>query len=448
MSIQLRPYQQRAIDDLRAAYQRGRRAPLLVAPTGSGKTTVAAWIIKSALDLGNTSLFCAGRVELVNQTAATLRRAGVPSIRVIQANRDEGPPDAPVTVASIDTLRACSELPQAKLLVLDEAHHGAARTWAGIWAGVRNSSPGARLLGLTATPERGDGRALELFDELVTGPTVAELTALGSLAPLRIWAPPSWLEAGKLALDPLTAYQQHAAGQRVVVFCGTVAHAREVLAQFTAAGISADIVTGTTPSKRRAAALLRFTAGELTALINCGVLTEGWDDPEIAFGIVARRIGHAGLWLQIAGRLLRAAPGKRHATLLDLAGNVHEHGPPDLPRSYSLTGRGIRPAAVRDAIRQCTGCGSVALAGPPSCPYCGTEYPLQQRAQPRITGAELRDVTGQAPAPRREYVVTIASKYRGTCAECGRGYARGDRIFWATLSKKAKHVDCRRSVAA
>src|SRR5687767_13457756 len=90
------------------------------------------------------------------------------------------------------------------------------------------------------------------------------------------------------------------------------------------AGFPADLVTGTTATGRRTDVVARFRAGELAALVNCGVLCEGWDDPECAVAIVARKIGPAGLWLQIGGRILRLAPGKLEATLLDLAGNVHE----------------------------------------------------------------------------------------------------------------------------
>jgi DNA repair protein RadD len=437
MTLELRDDQAKAVDDLRAAFKRGRKAPLLVAPTAFGKTVVGAWIIRSAIALGNEVLFCAGRVELIDQTVATLARSGVTDVRVIQADRDIGPASAPVTVASIDTLRAREITTQAKLLILDEAHHGAARTW----RAVTEKAPGAMLLGLSATPERGDGRALDLFDEVVLGPSVKQLTELGRLCRCRIWAPTEQQETGRLALDPVTAWRQYAGGRRAVVFCAKIEHATAVVATFVAAGISSALVTGTTPATRRADTLARFRTGAITALVNVGVLTEGWDDPECSVAIVARKVGKPGLWIQMGGRILRTAPQKEEATLIDLAGNVHEHGTLDMDREYSLSGRGIRPAVIKDAIRQCAACGSIALTGPAACIYCGAEYPIRAVLQPRITGAGLVDVTGR-PIVKREYLVVRTQTRSEPCASCRNPIRVGDKYRWATVARRATHIRC------
>src|SRR5690606_312471 len=188
-AVKLRDYQERAVRDLRAVYASGKRAPCLVMPTGGGKTPTAAEIVRLALAKGNRVLFAAGRIELLNQAVNKLSLAGISEVRVIQAENDNQIV-SPITVASIPTLasrRWIGQLPPADLVVLDEVHHvRAAKTWAPI-AGHYSQ---AKLLGLTATPARGDGLGLgEILDSIVVGATIQELTPK-YLVPCRVLAPP------------------------------------------------------------------------------------------------------------------------------------------------------------------------------------------------------------------------------------------------------------------
>ncbi len=207
--MKLREYQERAITDLRAAYTAGRRAPCLVLPTGGGKTIVAAEIIRSATARGRRVLFMAHRSELIDQTVSKLEMSGVTDVRMIRAAQDVGNPIAAVTVASVQTLtmpRWAGRLPRADLVVFDECHHVVADSWARLATAYSD----ALLMGMTATPQRSDGRPIgDIFDSIVVGATVAELTALGHLVPCRVWAPPMTLDTAELALSPVEAYQQH-----------------------------------------------------------------------------------------------------------------------------------------------------------------------------------------------------------------------------------------------
>jgi DNA repair protein RadD len=433
MSV-LRPYQLRAIAALRASYASGHRAPMLVAPTGAGKTLIAAEIIRSAAARGNRTLFVAPRRELIRQTAAKLSDAGVADPRIIVAADDLGSRDATVTIGSIQTLtleRWRSVLPPADLLICDEAHHMAADGW----SALARAYPHARILGLTATPERADGRPMgDIFDDIVVAATVRELTDLGHLAPARFWAPPSLLESGELAMDPLAAYRQHGAGQSTVIFCATVDHAERICASI---GDGAATVSGRTSETARDSALARFAVGELRVLCSVGVLTEGWDAPIASVAILARRFGHAGLFLQVVGRVLRPHPDKIQATIIDLCGSVHEHGTPDMEREYSLIGKAI---VRKDSITQCKTCGSVFLAGPATCPYCGVARPLAPASIPQDTGVGVAPL--EPPKPKREFFVRMVSKRHGQCAACKRAIAPGDAILWATLAKTATHTMC------
>lgn len=446
VTLTLRPYQDTAIAKLRASYQSGHRAPLLVAPTGAGKTIIGSYIIQAATQLVNRSLFVAPRRELIGQTVRKLAEAGVWDVRVIQAANDTGRPDAPVIVGSIQTLtmaRWLPRLPQADLVIADEAHHMAADQW-GKLAGAY---PRARWLGLTATPERADGRPLgDVFDDLIVAATTRELTELGNLVPCRVYAPLNKLDAARVALDPVDAYAKHAGGQLAVVFCVTVEHAEQTAAAFNDGGVTAAVITGRTPAAQRDVTLQRFAGGDVRVLVNCGVLTEGWDCPPAAVAILARRFGHAGLFLQVIGRVLRPHPGKECATVVDLCGSVHEHGPPDMDREYSLTGKAIS-SVKRDAIRQCPSCGAVFLLGPTACPECGAVLPRKAAELPRSTGEGVVDIATLPAAARSSYTLSITAKFPGRCRACTGRIAPGEQIWWGK-GEKPRHVECPRAEAA
>lgn len=440
--MNLRAYQTRAIADLRSEYARGRRAPVLVLPTGAGKTVVAAEVIRSAVARGRRVLFLAHRVELVSQSVAKLESAGVTDLRIIQAAADLGSRSAPVAVASIPTLTKWDDrMPDADLVIFDECHHTVARTWSRI--AERYSA--ALLLGLTATPQRGDGRALgDIFDSMVVGSTVAELTALGHLVPCRAWSAADSLRYGQMAVSPVQAYRDRGNGP-AVVFCANVEHATRVADEFNAAGIGAAMVEGSMASQARRDALSAFATGRLTVVTNVHVLTEGWDCPSAATCILARKPQHDGTFLQMVGRVLRPAPGKTHATLIDLCGSVLDHGVPEQPREFSLEGKGI--TAKRDAIRQCVACGGVFLAGPTACPMCGFTAPAREIRLPVEIGGELVDLSTLPRLPPRAFTVAIVAKYPGRCRVCSGPIAAGESIYWAK-GEKARHAECPRRTAA
>lgn len=443
--ISLRDYQQESIVALRAAYARGRRAPILVSPTGSGKSRCCAAIVELTLARGRRSLVLAPRLEILDQLVREMAAAAIP-VRSIQAENDVGPADAPVTVASIWTLatpRWRDQLPPADLVAIDECHRVLGER---SYREVLNHYSNARLLGLTATPARSDGRGLsEVFDEIVVATTTAELTRRGFLVPCHILRPRG--DGKTLALPVVEAYQRHAADRLAIVFAASVAHARQLLVDFATAGVPSGLVTGTTPDDERAATMAAFSAGDLRVLINVACFVEGLDVPACSAAIFARKFEHIGPYLQAIGRVLRPAPGKRDALVLDLLGSSLKHGPPTLDPQYSLDGKGIRTPVVKDQIRQCLNCGSVSLAGPAACAYCGTEYPVRTAAPLTSDRRGLVALDGTplplAPAaPKREYVVSMTSKRGGTCARCGRAIRSGDQIFWATLARVARHQRC------
>lgn len=416
--MQLRGYQDRAIDALRSAFQSGAMAPLLCLPTGGGKTVILATIAAQAAARGRHVLILVHRRELIHQTASKLAWAGLDH-GVIAAGHPVT--DARVQVASVQTI--VRRLPRIawtpSLVIIDEAHHAAA----GSWRQILEHWPDAYRLGVTATPCRLDGRGLsEAFDQLVTGPSVADLVFWGFLSPARIYAPPVVADlsgvrrrAGDYANDQAAAamdrptvtgdaiahYQRLAAGQQAIAFCCNVAHAVSVCNAFKTAGIGAALLLGDTPDRDQVVA--QYAAGAVRVLVTVDVVSEGFDVPAASCAILLRPTQSLGLYLQQVGRVLRPSPGKDAALILDHVGNVTRHGFPDDPREWNLAEgivRGGRGTAA-PSVRTCPEC-FAAFKPAPICPVCGAQCaPIKSRKIQQLAG-ELRELKREEVRQRGE----------------------------------------------
>jgi DNA repair protein RadD len=377
----LRPYQSRAIAEWEAAPE---RAVCIVAPTGAGKSVLGRTIAAGAVHAGQRVLWLAHRIELLTQAvghlAATDTYAGI-----LAAGYDRDP-HAPVQCASVDTLLARpADRPPAELIVWDEAHHSVAETY----RTLLDSYPAARIVGLTATPQRQDGKPLgDIFSRLVIAAQYSELLSAGHIAPCRVFRPDENLK-GDLACQPLDAYRKCGNGERGFGFANSVTTAAQLADQFTADGIPSAAISGKTGTQERADILARFKSGALRFLWNMHVLTEGVDVPDASVCILARGVGHAGPYLQMVGRVLRTHPGKAQARLLDLSGASHTHGLPTSDREYALHGRAIRCA--EEPVRNCPACGCTYECSLDTCPECGHTPERQARQLPRIWNLELRE---------------------------------------------------------
>lgn len=364
--ISLRDYQHSAVAKVRDAMKDGARRVVLVLPTGSGKTRTGSAIVERAVLRRRRVVWLAHRTELIEQTAKSLHEHGLPVGVVAASSAWPIDASAPVQVCSVQTLLARDHRPPADLLVWDECHH--ASESAPTWAALLAAYPDVRTLGLSATPERGDGSGLApLFDRLVVGVTVRELTAQGHLVPCDVSRPTRLLKAGQLAREPLAAYQADSPGQQGFFFAKSVEEAQRYAAEFTAAGIRAVCIhAGTTPHDR-AVAIELFKQGVIRILANVYIFTEGTDLPMAQVCILARGASTAGIYLQMVGRVLRPHRGKKSATLIDLRGVSHIHLMPEDERLYSLQGKGICAAEVA----KCKVCSqALGLAGYPcACGY-------------------------------------------------------------------------------
>ncbi len=362
--MSLRPYQDALVAQVVEAFAQGAGSVCMQAGTGSGKTHTAAHIIQRAVRRGHRVLFLAHLDSLIEDTHERLECSRIPT-GFVQSGRVERP-DAPVQVASMATLHVRGVRPPADLIIIDECH----RVMGPSVRGIIGAYPDAALLGLTATPQRGDGQPLgDVFEQLVCGPSNRELTALGHLVECDVLCPAKGpLE--QLAERPVDAYTRETPGQRAIVFAADKAHATEVLEEFRAAGYSAELVVGETPRAERRLLRERLRSGDLQVLVGVAVFIEGWDVPEIECVILARGFGVTGPFLQAIGRGLRPAAGKARLTVIDLRGSVYMHGLPDEDRTWSITGTAVRRAEKLPAVMRCKTCS--ALFRPQArCPRCG-----------------------------------------------------------------------------
>ena len=423
----LRPYQSLAVDRVESAWQRGRRAPLLVAPTGSGKTIIAVEIIRRAVDRGQRVMFLAPRRELIDQAYDKLTASGFwPN--VVMAGDGRRSDFARVTIASVDTLHA-RRTPSGEysildpdLIVVDEAHLFVTP----LRGGMLDHWPSARLVGLTATPARKDGRALGLiFDELIEVATVADLTEAGFLVPGRYFSlgDPDLsrvrITAGDynakdlaaamnqptLVGDVVATWLSRAGGRRTVVFATSISHSAALAGEFCSHGVAAEHVDANTPTDERRATFDRFRAGETQVLTNCTLASYGFDLPELDCVVFARPTKSLVLYLQMLGRGLRPAPGKHHCLILDHAGVVRRFGFADEPRPWSLEGRvtdwreDARDRDIPEAarLRDCPECKAVFSGS--QCPECGW-YRKPKGVHIETLAGELIEIDGVRDSDR------------------------------------------------
>ena len=410
--MKLRPYQLDLISGARQALQQ-HRSVLLVAATGAGKTALTVAMMAGAAERGKRSMFCVHRDTLLTQTSRSLweqhLQHGLIASGKTMSTRQ------PVQVASVQTLvKRLDRVPAPDLIVIDEAHRAAAMTYRKIIAAY----PGAKIVGLTATPARTDGSGLDdIFDTMVIGPSVGDLIQQGYLSPYRIYAPAisadmtgirkrmgeydmtmieDMLDRPTITGDAVGHYKRLAAGKRCVVMCATISHAKHVCEAYRGAGIPAEHIDGDTPSAEREAILKRLETGETLILTSVELLIEGVDVPSIEVVQWLRPTASLIIWMQANGRGFRRADGKSELLILDHVGNSARHGLPDDPREWSLAGckqtgrKQSDPDEVK--IRQCDQCAGVYRAGLASCPYCQAPAPMLARKELEIIEDELREV--------------------------------------------------------
>jgi len=447
--MNLRPYQQQLITDIRFQYQLGKRSVLAVLPTGGGKTVCFSYIAEQAAIKGNRVCVLVHRAELLDQASKSMPMHH----GLIAANRSMDLSHA-VQLASVQTLaRRLHRLPRDffQLLIVDEAQH----TTAGTWKQVIEHFSSARLLGVTATPIRTDGRGLgENYQSMVCGPSAAWLTDNGFLADAVVLAPPGietrglrkrmgdfdmkqaegLLQEGQVMGDCLTHYKQHLSGQTAIAFCCSVAHAEAVAGLFQSNGVAAASIDGKMDALQRRGLLSSLGRGEIKVLSSCSLIGEGVDVPSVGGCILLRPTQSVALHLQMIGRCLRPSPGKAKAVVLDHVGNTLRLGHHLEDREWSLDGKKKRDSERVPSVKVCPECFAAMSSQLSSCEQCGYEFKPERRELEVIPG-QLQELTAEAAARSRKREQAMAKSFAELQAiEKKRGYKSG----WAQMVMKSR----------
>lgn len=418
---ELRPHQVRALDGLKWSLVEGKRRPLLQAPTGAGKTVIAAHIVAGARRKGKRIAFCVPALSLVDQTFERFRENGIDpaDMGVLQGDHPWRRPNAPIQIATAQTL-ARRDLPDVDIVVIDEAHvqYSIYDRWMALpeW----KDRP---FIGLTATPwAKGLGKK---FDALVKPTSLAELIEGGYLAPFRVFAPShpdltgvktvaGDYHEGQLAermnrpvlvADIVSTWLTKGEGRPTLCFATGRAHAQAIRDQFASAGVAVAYVDANTPREEREAIGRQLADGAIKVVVNIGCLTTGidWD---VRCLILARPTKSESLFVQIIGRALRTAEGKTDAIILDHSDTHLRLGlVTDIDFDELDDGaKGANGAAKKREKSiplpwECKGCAAVVPAGLAQCTECG--HTRRPRNSVDHVDGDLAELTANGANGRR-----------------------------------------------
>lgn len=394
-----RPFQESAHQALRQGFVEGHRCQLVCAPTGAGKTVLALRVALEALLRGKRVVFLADRTTLINQTSAAADAAGLTAHGIIQAGHPRRDSSLPFQIASAQTIAKREFWPQADVVVVDECH-----TMHGCWVEYARNNPATVVIGLTATPfSKGLG---QVFTRLVNATTMHELTESGVLVPMRVlsctrpdmagaatsksgeWSDKAAEERGmEIIGDVVHEWVQHAENRKTIVFASTIAHAKELCAQFVGAGVLAAVFTSETTASERETLVREFAKPDasLRVLVSVEALAKGFDVPDVGCVVDCRPLRKSlSTAIQMWGRGLRSSPdtGKTDCILLDHSGNILRfaedfeqvffNGVESLDMGEKLD-RTVRKEPEDYEAKACPSCGHKPFGK--RCMACGFEKP-------------------------------------------------------------------------
>ena len=407
--IQLRPYQSEAIDATLKYFAEEEGNPLIVLPTGTGKSVVIAEFCRRILgQWPDTKILVVTHVrELIRQNHEELKAlwsdapAGINS-----AGLKKREYDPPIVFCGIQSVyNKASRFTKVDLVLVDEAHLIPRKTntmYQKFLNNLKLMNPHVRVIGLTATPYRLDTGLLHsgkdaLFDAISYEAELKDMVKGGYLTKLVSKQPKTKLDvrnvsvrggefvAGELqravdrkdvneaAVQEILSYG--ADRQSWLIFCSGVSHATHIAELITKRGISCATIFGETPAAERDQIVADFKARKIRAIASMGVLTTGFNAPAVDLLALLRPTQSTGLYIQIMGRGMRNAPGKENCLVLDFAGNIARHGPVDKvnPKKPRKTdGEGVAP------VKECPECNSIVFAGSAECSDCGYVWPPKE----------------------------------------------------------------------
>lgn len=417
--MNLYPFQDKIINiDVKEAFRKGFTAPVVVSPTGSGKTVMFATIAIAAMNKMKDVLILVHKREILKQTLKKLFSLGAQAGQVASGKsitRDK------IQVAMVGTLvRRLDKIRRPGLIIIDECHHSVANQW----LKILNHFKDLPRIGFTATPERDDGTGLDLvFDTMIQAPQISELVKQGYLSYPVMYTPEKEIimkchikrgdfdkneQAQQMSKkiivgNVIEQYREHLDTLPAVCFCVSLKHCDLMDLSFKNAGYKSMMVYGGMPENDRERAFKGLEDGSIHIIHSCDLISEGVDVPVMAGCILLRRTLSLALYLQMCGRPLRISPGKNHSVILDPAGNYYLHGHVLADREWSLNSikRKLRKEKSPTTTR-CPKCFAVWPGEPQVCPgtlksgsTCGFVFSEnesvsgQQRKNPEMIAGEL-----------------------------------------------------------
>lgn len=483
--MQLRPYQSSAVDATWEYLRTTASNPLIVLPTGAGKTLVIAELCRAAVQDWNGRVMVLAHVrELLAQGMDKLQ-VYAPELEVGAYSAGLGKRDrfAQVIFAGIQSVaKKAHSFPPPDLLLIDEAHRVGLKDdgiYRNFITDLKRYNPRLRVIGLSATPYRLQGQATPVcgaeyvFQDICYEANVADLIRDGYLCPLTSRAGVSpdlssvHVRGGEYIEKELAAafmplvnrtvedMLERTEGRRAgVLFCVNVEHATAVRDALTERGESAAMVSGKTKKKERDAIIADFNAGKYRWIVNVNVLTEGFDAPHIDVVAMLRATKSAGLYVQMIGRGLRLADGKANCLVLDYSGNTLTHGPIDQIKVRKKHGTFGQEEVVVGRSKQCPECEALMANGVRECAECGyvfsmgsvdhydqaIEAPILSSDMPRVVRtASVQKVSYKlheskksgTPTMKVTYQLGLRSVSEWVCFEHA-GFARSKAVAWWT----------------
>ncbi len=425
--IQLRPYQEKAIQEIRALYSRGVKKVLLHMVTGGGKTLIFCQIAKSIQEKGNRAIIVVRGRKLVDQASQRLWKEGVPH-GVFMAGHKGYAPERMVQVCSIDTIRARKQYPKADLVIIDEAHQATSPDYLELAAHYA----GKHFLPVTATPY-GSKSLRHIADEIVHPISVSEIISQGFLLDAKYYAPSTpdlsdvKIRAGeyvesdlekvmgraKIVGDVVQSWRKYSEGLATLVFCVSVAHAEVLCEEFKKEGVRACVLTAKDSDRVRNERIEDLKTGEIEVICNVGVMGTGVDIPHLRTVVSARPTQSLNLHLQQIGRGSRLYTGKEYFLVLDHAGNLSRHGFMDDVHDVNLDGEKTKFKPT-EGVTICKSCFATYRKkdSPEKCPICGVA-PEKKNAFsiPESEPGELKEISRAQLFTDREKVKSIMRPY-------------------------------------
>jgi len=483
--FQLRPYQDDGVGEIRNSYIEGYEAPLYILPTGGGKTVIFNFVARNSASKSKRVLILMHRVELIRQTIKKLQEDGI--IPGVINPKFTPNPLAPIQVGSVQTIwRRTERMQPPDLIIIDEAHHATASTY----TKIIEAFPNAKILGVTATPERTDGTGLGVnagghFDTMIMGPQIYELIQEGYLVQPKHYMPSNSIDFSSfhhrmgdfvkseledafdkphITGDAVSHYRKLAYGKPAVAFCVSISHAEHVAKEFRNAGYRSWSVDGKTDERKRQWLINGLGNGKVDVLTSCDLIGEGVDIPSIFACINLRPTESLSLYIQQGGRALRPiyAPGydlstkegrlasiaaseKPHAIILDHAGNALRHGLLDEHRPWTLDGKkkssysGASKEGENVRVLQCEKCYNVHKPLP-FCPACGHKYAIQSR-EVEVKEGTLKEISEQEKVALKRQRMKEQGQANSYDALAELGKKRGYKPGWAKHIAKARGYD-------